>query len=100
MPNQIIKAIVTKYALTNGPSLWTGEVNTEIATGMFSTRPDNPASFSQHFHGNDWHRTKRSAIDDVLDRYARKKKSLTRAIQKLDAKRDKALKAIEGMEIE
>lgn len=91
-------AIVTKYALTSGPKFYIGKLDPEISTTMFTVR--KPGEMSQYFHGSEWHRAKRDAVDDVLNRYASKKRSLMRAISKLDAKRDKALKAIEGMEIE
>jgi len=56
-------------------------------------------SFGFYYHGNDWHNNKRDATDDVLDRFRRKHANLRKQIESLQEKRDKALKAIEGMEL-
>ena len=93
-----MKAIVTKYALSSGPTLVNGETPEDFSfERMFSVR--KPGSMNQCFYRNDWHQTKRDATDDVLRRFVNKQASLKRQLLKLDAKRDKALKAIEGMEL-
>ena len=93
------KAIITKYATTKGPILLEGEaVGTKDET--FRTFGDiNAGVYRGFFHRYEWHTDKRSATDDVLDRFAKKQASLKNQLAALQAKRDRALKAIEGMEL-
>lgn len=91
------KAIVTKYATTKGPALMEGS---EHVLKRFRTPGESqPSAYQTYFRGNEWHTDKRSATDDVLDRFAKKAAGLKRQLAALQAKRDKALKAIEGMEL-
>jgi hypothetical protein len=96
MIERTMKAIVTKYAITAGPKLMEGSV---CEAGFTTPGELQPGAFQSYYHGRDWHADKRSATDDVLDRFARKYAGLKKQIAALQEKRDKALKAIEGMEL-
>lgn len=92
-----MKAIITKYATTKGPILMDGEL---LPKGAFQSPGDtHPGAFSTYFHGSEWHTNKRSATDDVLDRFKKKQAFFKRQLAALQEKQDKALKAIEGMEL-
>ena len=94
-----MKAIITKYTTTKGPVLMDGALLDEDPTTFQSPGDVCIGAFRFYYHGNDWHKNKRDARDDVLDRFRRKHASLRKQIESLQAKRDKALKAIEGMEL-
>lgn len=76
-------AYITKYALTRGIM----EVEVELCLdidpggGMISTL--NESGMHESFHGRDWHRTLAGAQARYLKLIAAKRKSLTRAIEKL-----------------
>jgi len=62
MKNEIIaKVYVTKYALSTGISVFKDvEWCREISEGMIAGRIEG--HLTQHFHGNEWHRTKEEAL--------------------------------------
>ena len=91
-----MKAIVTKYATTAGPELMEGSV---CKAGFRVPGESKPSAFQSYYHGTEWHTDKRSATDDVLRRFAKNLSFYKRRIGGLQAKQDKALKAIEGMEL-
>jgi hypothetical protein len=95
-----MKAIITKYATSEGPVLMEGIMADECHTTFQSPARGCLGAYDTYFHGRDWHVDKRSATDDVLRRFASKYAGLKKQIAALQEKRDKALKAIEGMEIQ
>jgi hypothetical protein len=96
MIERTMKAIVTKYATTSGPVLMEGSV---CEAGFQVPGESKPSAFQSYFHGRDWHTDKRAATDDALERFCKKQVSLRNQLAALLTKRDKALKAIEGMEL-
>ena len=76
----------------------TGERCDDISAEMLCVK-EKHGMFSNFYHGKEWHIVKRAATDDVLDRFTKQARSLRKRLAQLDQKRDKALKAIEGMEL-
>lgn len=89
-----MKAIITKYALTSGVQVLEG---VEPSSGVFACR-DREGHLWQ-FTGCDWHKDKSSALGRVINMVVQKRDSLHKQLAELDAKADKALKAIEAVEL-
>jgi hypothetical protein len=57
IPNEKAHLWVTKYALTQGITEMDGEICHSISSNMAS----GPGLF-ENYHGDDWHRTRESAV--------------------------------------
>lgn len=92
---QQIKVILTKYALTSGPTVIRGLVDDENPGMINCTAEHGPCNY---YHGKDWHVTIKSAVDDVIARHFRRKASLTKQLQILDRQLNKAIEAIRSFD--
>ena len=77
MKRERITAWITKYALTNGITVETGEVCHDISSKMFFYDYNN-------VHGNDWHRTPEDALDRAEEMRTAKIANLKNQIAKLE----------------
>lgn len=73
---------VTKYALSVGVLVVSGEVST-ISPEMLCYRVKG-GRYDQYAHGKDWHATLEAALADAERRRVRKIESLKKSIQKLE----------------
>ena len=78
MRDEPITAWVTKYALTTGIQVVSGNVT----DGMLSY---STGKYLEHAHGKDWHRTPESALARAEEMRLAKIKSLQKSIAKLEA---------------
>lgn len=90
-----MKAIITKYALTSGPRIIEGEIDTDDMTMFNEDAPGG--TYRRYFHGNDWHRTIMDAIEQVTIMENRKRTNIERQLAKLSKKACKAREAIAEM---
>jgi hypothetical protein len=91
----IKKVLITKYAVSSGVDVKEVELSDEFPTMV----TEASGCFRQSFHGDDWHETKASAIDEVNKRFASKRKSLEKQLALLDKRKARALKNIEEAEL-
>jgi hypothetical protein len=78
----IMKAWITKYALTSGIQEVDGEVDTSISATMFSWTP--ASGWMKHAHGKDWHKTREAAIARAEEMRLTKIAGLKRSIAELE----------------
>ena len=89
--------------MSRGPFLVEGEL---VIGGVSKIDADKPVLRvkgellgDQYFFRNNFHRSKRDATDDVLERFLKREVALKKAMATLKTKRDRALKMIEAMDI-
>ena len=86
----LVTVYITKYALTKGILEAQGDGRDDSDTRIVVI----PVGGSNHYyHGQDWHLTFEAAQERVRVMTAAKKKSLQKALDELQKKTDKALKA-------
>lgn len=78
----MVTAWVTKYALTQGIFKVEGNIDPRVSETML-TVPGNSKAFTQHFHGNEWHRTLELAIARAEEMRRAKIKSLEKQLTKV-----------------
>jgi hypothetical protein len=76
-----MKLWITKYALTSGVVVVDGKVSGNVATV-------DTGYLQVCYHGNDWHNNERSAEEQFTAMIEAKRKSLKKALAKLDALED------------
>ena len=73
----MIKVWITRYALTKGVYSVEGE-----ESGNMLVVPGGARSFTQYFHGNDWHKTELAAIEHAVLMSSKRSNSLKKALSK------------------
>lgn len=74
-----MKVYVSKYALTRGIIVVSGEVVSETSETMFKAN----AQFPTYYHKPDWHLTMTAAANQALLMVQRKRVSIKKALLKL-----------------
>lgn len=80
MGKENVKIWITKYSLSSGKIDETIAEIDSLSLGMATIRE----KFQSHLHGKEWHRSRESAVSQVLLNIAAKRRSIAKQIAKLD----------------
>jgi hypothetical protein len=96
-----MKVIVTKDAVTSGVFAAEGHTCDNINPDMFQedSKSDYLAGWHSTYHGDDWHKTKETAVAKVNEMFAKKRKSLEKALAGLAKKQKIALDTIAAADL-